>query len=362
MKLLIIGFTKIKYMPYMNFYLDKINTQKNKVDVIYWNRDLKEEEVIFDKKIVYHEFKCYQEDDVKKILKIKNFLKFKKYTEKIIKENNYDFVIVLHTLPGVLIYKTLKSKFTNKYILDYRDFTYESFKPFKNIIHKLVKYSKYTFVSSDKYRKYLPSEYENKTFTSHNIMTNELNIKIQSVSKKKHDKIRIAYWGFIREEEINKEIIRKISSDERFELHYYGREQQVALNLKKYVKENNINNIYFHGEYKPKDRLKFSNETDLIHNIFSSKNMMMSMSNKYYDSIMFKIPLLCMENSFMGEKVTKNGIGIEINPYDNSFNDRIYQYYTKLKMKDFFNNCDKELNNVLEEIKKSDSIIKKIFK
>ena len=40
----------------------------------------------------------------------------------------------------------------------------------------------------------------------------------------------------------------------------------------------------------------------------------MSMSNKYYDAIMYKIPLLCMENSFMGKKVTKNGIGLEINP------------------------------------------------
>lgn len=33
MKILIIGFTKIKYMPYMNFYLDNIDKAKHEVSV-----------------------------------------------------------------------------------------------------------------------------------------------------------------------------------------------------------------------------------------------------------------------------------------------------------------------------------------
>ena len=360
MKILIVGFTKIKYMPYIKFYLDKINIKKNKIDIIFWNRDLKKEELDFNKKITYHEFKCYQEDDVNKILKIKNFLKFRRYTKKIIKDNNYNFIIVLHTLPGVLIYKTLKNKFKNKYILDYRDFTYESFKPFKEIIHKLVKYSKYTFVSSDRYRKYLPSKYENKTYTSHNLIENELNNDFNKKEKLSSDKIRISFWGFIREEELNIEIIKKISSDNRFELHYYGREQQIALNLKKYVEGNNINNVFFHGEYKPKDRVEFANNTDLIHNIYASKNSMMSMANKYYDGIIFKIPQLCMENSFMGEKVNNNNIGTTVNPYKENFTEIIYNYYNSINKKEFINNCNKELNNVKDEYDKGANIIKKL--
>ena len=45
MKILIMGFSKIKYMPYMNFYLENINADKNDVHLLYWNRDLKPEDV-----------------------------------------------------------------------------------------------------------------------------------------------------------------------------------------------------------------------------------------------------------------------------------------------------------------------------
>ena len=44
MKILIIGFGKIKFMPYMNFYLDNIDKNANEVHLLYWNRDLREED------------------------------------------------------------------------------------------------------------------------------------------------------------------------------------------------------------------------------------------------------------------------------------------------------------------------------
>ena len=73
MKILIIGFTKLKYMPYMNFYLDNIDTKKNDVHILYWNRDLKDEDLSKFKDVTLHEFKCYQEDDVSKLSKITSF-------------------------------------------------------------------------------------------------------------------------------------------------------------------------------------------------------------------------------------------------------------------------------------------------
>ena len=63
MKILIIGFAKIKYMPYLNLYLDNIDTNKNDVHILYWNRDLQKEDVSHIKNVTLHEFKCYQEDD-----------------------------------------------------------------------------------------------------------------------------------------------------------------------------------------------------------------------------------------------------------------------------------------------------------
>ena len=361
MKILIVGFTKIKYMPYMNFYLEDIDTTTNDVHLLYWNRDLNEETTDFLADVTLHEFRCKQEDDVSKLSKIGSFIKFRKYAKKLLKREQFDFVIILHSLPGVLICNTLAKRFKNKYIFDYRDSTYEGFAPFKRIIAKLVKNSAATFVSSDAFRRFLPTECEDKIFTSHNMLMDSLSHRDEKekfgVSS---DKIRIAFWGFIRHEEINRELIKKISADNRFELHYYGREQQVALNLKHYAKEINAENVFFHGEYKPRDRYEFVRSTDIIHNVYKDDNMMLAMGNKYYDAAIFYIPIMSMTGSFMAETAAKANIGFDADPYDDDFTDKLFSAYCGIDREAFNQNCDKELERVLLEYKSGSELIKRL--
>lgn len=361
MKILIYGSGKIKYMPYMNFYLENIDVLKNEVHLIYWNNDLKKEDTSYLKNITLHEFKFYQEDEISKILKIKGYLKLRKYVKAILNKEKFDLIIVLHSLTGVVIFDKLE-RYKGKYIFDFRDSTYEKYKLFRWIIGRLIKNSCATFVSSDGFRKFFPKKYENKIYTSHNLLIDSL--KHQEDKEKfgiSSKKIRIAFWGFIRHEEINLEIIRKISKDNRFELHYYGREQQTALNLKKFVINNNIRNVFFHGEYKPEERYEFIKFTDIIHNIYLDENMLLAMPNKYYDGIIFRIPQVFMEGSFMGEKAKKAKIGFNCNPYKDNFLDDIYNYYTKINFIELKNNCRIELERVLKEYKKGINIQKNIY-
>ena len=62
MKVLIIGFSKIKYMPYINFYLNNVNSEKNEIHILYWNRDLKTDGLSSEKGLTFHEFRQFQED------------------------------------------------------------------------------------------------------------------------------------------------------------------------------------------------------------------------------------------------------------------------------------------------------------
>lgn len=361
MKILIMGFTKIKYMPYMNFYLDNINTTENEVHLLYWNRDLKPEDVSAFANVTLHEFSCFQADDVSKLSKIGSFLKYRKFALKILSNEEFDFIIVLHSLTGVLIADKLKRKYAGKYIFDYRDSTYEGFAPFKKIVGSLVEHSYATFVSSDAFRRFLPEKQSSKIYTSHNLLSDSL---LHRDEKEKYgipsDKIRIAFWGFIRHEEINREIIKKLANDNRFELHYYGREQQTALNLKEYAAQLDAENIFFHGEYKPNDRYIFVRNTDLIHNIYKDNNTMLAMGNKYYDGIIFYIPQLCMKGSFMGEKCTENGIGLECDPYDSDFADAVFSFYKSLDKNDFCEKCDTELKKILCEYENGYKVVHKI--
>ena len=351
MKILLMGFTKIKYMPYMNFYLDNITKNRNEIHILYWNRDLRHEELSQYQKCFFHEFQCYQEDDVSKFCKVKSFMKYRKFAKKVLQSEKFDFVFVLHSLTAVLVADVLKKYYRYKYIFDYRDSTYEKIAPFKKIVSGITRNAYATFVSSNAFRRFLPEDCVNKIYTSHNVLMDSLcHRNEKEINGIDSEKIRIAFWGFIRHEDVNREIIRRISKDSRFELHYYGREQQIAMNLKLYVADLGASNIFFHGEYTPEERYKFVCRTDLIHNIYCDSNTMLAMGNKYYDGIIFRIPQICMQGSFMGENVERNGIGIQCDPADERFCDIIYEYYSGIDKEIFYSNCDKALCSICNEI------------
>lgn len=350
MKILIIGFTKIKYMPYMNFYFDNIDKAEHEVHILYWNRDLQSEDLSKYQGCTFHEFKCYQEDDVSKFSKVTSFAKYRKFAKGELINGKFDFIFVLHSLTGVLVADVLKKHYRDKYIFDYRDSTYEGFAPFKRVVASITRNARATFVSSDAFRRFLPEDCSENIYTSHNLLLDSLEHRDEkTLCGIPSDKIRIAFWGFIRHEEINKEIIRKIAADSRFELHYYGREQQVALNLKAYAAELNAENVFFHGEYTPEQRYEFVRQTDLVHNIYFDENTMLAMGNKYYDAAIFYIPLVSMRGSFMAETAERAGIGFCVDPYDDDFLDKLFEKNANIDKEKFRASCDKELERALKE-------------
>lgn len=361
MKVLVIGFTKISYMPYMHFYIDQLRKHDCEIHLLYWKRDNSPDADIH-KDIVTYRFDQYQEDSVPLFRKLGSFLKYRRYALKILREHKFDLVVVLHSTPGVLLFDVLTKKYRNNYILDYRDFTYENFKFYKKIIHKLAINSCATFVSSDAYRKYLPSI--DKLYTSHNILVNSLEKREVRKSKNRNTyPIRIGFWGFIRHENINITIIDKLANDKRFELHYHGREQKSGQILKSHCEENRYRNIFFHGEYKLNDRYKFLEDIDLAHNIYENDiKTTNAMGNKYYDGITFYIPQICNQGSFMGEQVSDNKVGISIDPHSLNFADEIEKYYKSIDWEYFETSCDKTLNNVIEQYNKGIYTIDKIIK
>ncbi|HEY9059403.1 MAG TPA: glycosyltransferase [Pseudobacteroides sp.] len=348
MKVLIIGFGKISYMPYLNFYLDRLRETKCETHLLYWDRDGKPDCPV-PEDVTSYKYEFFMEDFIPKWRKIRAFLGYRKKANKIIKSGDFDFVITLHTLPGVLLYNILRKGFKNRFILDYRDCTFEHIGFFKKIVHGLVKRSSLTFVSSDAFRKFLPET--SKIYTSHNLLIDSLKYRDEfRTNKRSNYPIRIRFWGLIRHEEINMVLIDRFANDERFELHYHGREQKVGLMLRGYCEMNNIKNVYFHGEYKPEDRYQFAKETDLLHNVYENDTTMTNaISNKYYDGMLFYIPQLCNEGSFMGEKVHENNMGLTLDPNSEDYAQSVYLYYISIDWNAFIDRCDKVLCKILNQ-------------
>lgn len=357
----IIGFTKIKYMPYLNLYLDELDVNRNDVHLIYWDRDDNNDATTKDG-VTLHPINIKMKDSISIAFKIPRIILFKLFAIKTIRDIDPDFLIVLHSTTAFTIRRILKKRYKGKYIFDYRDITYELKSSFyKKTIGKLVDWSYVTFTSSDGFRFVLPDNH--KIYTSHNIISDaeriHANFKRDTVTKQLP--IRVSFWGLLRHYNINKIIIDKLCADPRFELHYYGRAQGSMLQLMKDASKS-YENFYYHGEYYPEDRMEFAKETDLLLNIYENKGTMQyAMGNKYYDGIVFGLPQLCLADTYMGKQCQKSDVGLACDPNDSSFVDNVAKYYLELDYNIFLNNCDLELNRVIEEMQNCKLIIKEAY-
>lgn len=355
MKILLMGFAKMKYMPYMHFYLDQIDPKQHKVHVLYWNRDCAPE--VPPAGVTCHEFAWFMEDDIPKLQKLRGFYEYRKFAATLLGREKFDFVVVMHSLPGVLLSGILTRQYRDRFIFDYRDYTYESFAPYRRIIHGLVRASRATFVSSDGFRDALPGL--DKIYTSHNLRPDALSHRGQPV-RREDAPLRIAFWGYIRHEQLNRKIIRRLAGDKRFKLHFYGREQTIALNLKEYAQALGADNVVFHGAYDPGQQDDFAAATDLLHNLYSNTEapaQQRAMTNKYYDGLVYHLPQLCMKDSFMGDRVEREGLGLVCDPESPDFADAIWDYYHRINMEDFCRCCDAALAQVLREYEEGRSVI-----
>lgn len=348
-KVLILGFTKLAYMPYLNFYLDALKDENVEIHILTWHRNEEPDISLHDSRITVHSFLCPQQDEVPKAQKIGSFVKYRRFAKAVIRQGKFDRLIVLHTLPAVLIADALLGRFRNRFILDYRDYTYEDFAPFKAVIGQLTRASYATFVSSDAFRNALPEL--DKIYTSHNLLLDSLNHRhVRGEYPRNTGPIRIAFWGFIRHEAINRQIIRALANDSRFELHFYGREQQTAKNLKDQVRRDGVGNVFFHGAYVPEERYTFAARTDLLHNMYENDaGTQKAMGNKYYDGIVFRIPQLCTAGSYMGQRVEECGIGKAVDPFSPDFADQIVAFYESLEWPTFESSCDQATKRIVEE-------------
>ena len=350
MKILILGFANLKYMPYAKFYLEQLIDKKRvEVHMLYWNRDLKDESKEYN--IIYHEFRMFQPNSQKKIGKFFKFYEYKKFSETIIKNEKFDFLIFLHTFPAVLLYYTAVKLYKNHYIFDYRDITYEKFLPFRKRIYNLSKDSYLTFVSSPNYVRFMACQ-DTKVLLSHNLLEDSLSYReVRRKCLRDRNVLRIAFWGFVRGITVNLQLIDALGNDKRFELHYYGNLELVEKEITEFISKKNINNVYLHGPYEPKDRYDFASRTDIIHNIYEPDgNMENAIGNKFYDGVIFYLPQLCLEGSLMGKICKEKRIGLNCNFEEKNLADKIYDYYYSIEWKDFEKNCDQMLNDIKKEV------------
>lgn len=329
--------------PFLQKYVDELERAHKEYEIISWDRS-GTGGVPSDR---HHVFTKKSAKMVNPIFKLKDFFDFGRYCRQIIRRKKYDKLIVLTTLSGIFLYRTLLKHYAGKYVFDYRDVSYERFGFFKRMVGKLVKHSAFTCVSSRGFLQYLPPDYP--YIIAHNFKYSDVAKQETTYPKRNHSPIVVSYIGVLRESEYLEQLIDTFGGDERFYLYIHGGgDNEEALSKKAAA----YDNVSCTGRYVGDEKIELIYQSDLLcYNYPCSFINNNALANKYYDGLIFKRPLFANIDTYSGKLVDKMGVGISLPYHDPKTTDRIYDYYQSLNEAEFLEKANRALYDVLEEDK-----------
>ena len=304
------------WAPYYRRYEEILDNSQVEYDLILWNREGLTENV----KGHLIEYSMTDETNNGSFSKIHKFFSFACFVKNKLKTGKYSKVIFLGTYAGVpaFISRFLKHKFKNRYWIDIRDITYETFKPFYWLEKVAIENSKEVVISSKGFAEYLPKlDYR----IIHNIdpMMEDLVLRYHHTQS---DKIRISYIGNIGYWDSCKEFIDIFGNDARFEMHFIGNGVD---KVQTYCEEHGIKNTLFKGKFPRERTVDYYNDTDVVYNVYGNgtTNVRTAASNKLYYSLRLGLPLLVSTNTYMEDICQEYNVGISFENSQN-FPDKLY--------------------------------------
>lgn len=334
----------IEFCPYVSKYSQILENNIVESKVLFWKR----QEFYTEYPSQYCYFKFNSKLKKKRILKILDFFLFRKWLLKQISIGQYDKIIILDTLSGILLSNLLLSKFEGKYIFDIRDYSYENNKIFKSIEYKIIKASYATCISSSGFKNFLPKW---NYIETHNCKFESRDNNLFFTKKCEGESLNIVYIGSIRYFKHQAKIIDRLANDSRFYMFYHGTGPDYD-ELVDYCKCNNIENILFTGQYREEDKETLLSNADVLLNsydISAGNEVKYAISNKYYDGILYHIPQVVEVNTYKANLVEKEIVGWSLNANDKNFSNQLYQSYMNLSEANFNEKCKQLLKQYVNE-------------
>ena len=355
-KMLAIIFIEDLYVcPYMHRYTNFCTQNEVEYAVLFWNR--KGEDLKLPSN--YHYYNEPVKEDAGLLTKTIKFYKYRKWILFNIKKNKYDKIILLSTMSGIIIFDKLK-KYKGKYIFDIRDYSYESVQPFYLMEKKIIKNSYCTIISSKGFENFLPKY---NYFIMHNMQLSEQSIVKKFNKKKVGDTLNIVWNGTIRYFSHQRTILNRLANDSRFMMIFHGTGPEISLYVE-YARKNGIKNITFTGAYNNSQKQALLQNADILNNSYWTEKVnevLYALSNRFYDGIIYHVPQLVECKTYKADICMKNRIGIALDPAEENFSNRLYDWYFSIDPINFDNTCDELLRNAIEEEKETNHKVEDFF-
>lgn len=306
MKVALLVQNNLWFCPYVKIYTSLLDSWNISYDIIYWNRDKKTE-----LEGIAYQGKC----GTGKIIKFYGYVAYAQFIKKILKKNKYDKVIVFSPQIGIFLSRYLSRHYIGKYIFDYRDLSIEQSKILKKPFIRLLHNSYANVISSPGFKRYLPpSEY----VLSHNFNIEDVikALKIKA-TKYKTNPVQILTIGGIRDFESNSQIIEALHNKEDFILKFIGR-GHAKESLEKFASDLHTQNIEFEGYYEKEKESQYIKDSSFLNIYYPDwKSHSSALSNRFYNSLIYKRPMIVTKGQIQGEYAEKYGVGLTISDTDN---------------------------------------------
>lgn len=342
-KILIIDTVAYDKAPYIKNYERVFSDNNVYYDIFSWDRDSDGSIEKVGNMYVVHQKCPFGGSKLKKIFPM---YAFQKLLRKTIRNNNYDALVLIDSLAPVMISDVVLSEYQGKYILDIRDYTYEKYDFYLDRMMKLIDASVFTSISSKKFLRFLrPS---NKYVVTHNISNVDSEVKdIYDITTKKT--LSIGFVGNVRYYKENSLLIDSLKNS-RYIVSYTGSVTSEC-NLKEYCKSNNINNVFFYGEFKNDCKPLIYKNIDIINSIYgdSSLEVTTALPNRLYDALLFKKPILASKGTYMGEIVQQYDIGLVVDIYRDNVLEKLNSYVANYSPQKVCSSMQNLLREVINE-------------
>ena len=349
-KLALILPNNIWVSPYVNIYTRLLDTLGVDYELISWNREGREEPGIQYQK-------CEKSHNIIKVLWA--YICFAKFVKKVILSNQFERIIVFSPQVALFLASFLERHYKGRYIFDYRDLSLEQ-KPFLAKRFKKVLSNSYAnIISSPGFKQYLPKGFN--YIISHNFNAEIVKKAIKDPPSPYEGKdMSVLTIGAIRTD-MNPEVIDALGNAPGFHLSFVGKGISAEY-LEKYAKHKGYNNIEFSGYYNKNEESDIIRRHAFINIVYPLiPSHISALSNRFYNSLIYKRPMIVTRNTAQGQYASKYDVGIVIDNCDH-LAERIIDYKKKLDFKKYVKQCNQLLDTFLDENKQFESKISEFVK
>ena len=303
-KVLLVNYSPRSIAPYLSFYINLL--KENSIRFDYITRDCLDS--LLDNTVDPNQFVFRYHQPRTIIQRIRNILNYRSFVKQIVRKG-YDSIICLTCYPAVILASILQGYYKGHFIVDIRDYhEFLRIKPIKNRLYKTLEKAKAVVISSEGFKAWLPGL--NNIHVIHNVSFSEFKAKLFDTQKAYRN---IGYVGVVDYYPQNLKIIDALANNPNYLISYHGIHSAPGL-LEKYCNENNIRNVQFFGKFDNSEKERIYGDIDLVNAVYGNDSLTVTtaLPNKLYDGVVFGIPIMVSQNTFLSNVVEQYNLGLSI--------------------------------------------------